>query len=95
MIPQVLLVSVENETLRWPTNLDHAGIVQRLVLVRDAARKSGLEEVAAHFADVETLPGRTIAGRVVAALTSIQEIPEHRSIAMMLEMVALNLKNLR
>jgi hypothetical protein len=89
------LSTVENETLRWPTNLDHAAIVQRLVLVRDAARKSGLEALAARFDDVETLPGRTIATRVVAALTSIQEDPRHRSIATMLEMVALNLKNLR
>ena len=64
-------MDVENETLRWPTNLDHAGIVQRLVLVRDAARKAGLEDLAARFAEVETLPARTIASRVVAALHNV------------------------
>ena len=95
MIPQVLPVADENETLRWPTNLDHAAIVQRLVQVRESARVAGLAELAERFADVETLPGRAIATRVVAALTSIQEDPKHRANATQLEMVALNLKNLR
>jgi hypothetical protein len=89
-------LSAENETLRWPTNLDHAAIVLRLVQVRDSAQAAGLKEIAERFADVESLPGRTIATRVVAAaLTSIQEDPKYRAIAIQLEMVALNLKNLR
>jgi hypothetical protein len=69
--------------------------VQRLVVVRSAAHASGLAAVAQAFADVETMPARKIASGVVAALTSIQESPEHRAIAMQLEMIALNLKNLR
>lgn len=88
-------MSTENETLRWPTNLDHAAIVKRLVEVREAAGAAGLPELAARFSDVETLPAGRIASAVVAALTSIQEVPEHRAIAMQLEMVAINLKNLR
>lgn len=85
----------EYETLRWPTNLDHPAIVKRLVGVREAALSAGLAELAARFADVETMaPGR-LASSVVAALTSIQENPAHRSIVMELEMVAMNLKNLR
>jgi hypothetical protein len=88
-------LTAENETLRWPTNLDHAAIVARLVEARTAAEAAGLPELAARFADVETMPAGRIASAVVAALTSIQEVPEHRAIAMRLEMVAINLKNLR
>ena len=88
-------MTAEYETLRWPTNLDHPAIVQRLVGVRDAALVAGLADLAARFAEVESMPAGRLASCVVAALTAIQEIPEHRAIAMELEMVALNLKNLR
>lgn len=88
-------MSNEYETLRWPTNLDHAAIVRRLVEVRAAAEATGLAELASRFTDVETMPAGKLAAGVVAALTSIQEIPDHRAIAMELEMIAMNLKNLR
>jgi len=88
-------LTAENETLRWPTNLDHAAIVQRLVEARAAARAAGLTEIADRLAEVETMPAGRIASAVVAALTAIQEASEHRAIAMQLEMVAINLKNLR
>jgi hypothetical protein len=88
-------LTAENETLRWPTNLDHAAIVKRLVEVRAAAQAAGLAQLAAGFDAVETMPAGRLASAVVAALTSIQEAPEHRAIAMQLEMVAINLKNLR
>lgn len=88
-------MTAENETLRWPTNLDHAAIVARLVEVRNGAQAAGLPELAARFADIESMPAGRIASAVVAALTSIQEVPEHRALAMQLEMVAINLKNLR
>lgn len=88
-------MTAEYETLRWPTNLDHPAIVQRLVGVRKAARDAGLAELADRFQDVEAMPAGKLASSVVAALTSIQEIPEHRALAMELEMVAMNLKNLR
>ncbi len=41
------------------------------------------------------MPAGRIAAAVVAALTSIQEAPQHRALAMELDMVAINLKNLR
>ena len=40
-------MSEENETLRWPTNLDHAAIVERLVHVRALAEAAGLAEIGA------------------------------------------------
>ena len=87
-------MSNENETLRWPTNLDHAAIVARLVQVRESARSNGLAELAARFANVESMPSKQIGASVVAALTWLQDKPQHRSITTQLEMVALNLKNL-
>lgn len=85
----------ENETLRWPTNLDRAHIIERLVEVRAAAAAAGLPELAASFAAIETLPSPEIGARVIAALSMVQEKPAFDAIATQLSMVALNLKNLK
>jgi hypothetical protein len=84
-----------NETLRWPTTLDHAGIVARLVQVRASAAAAGLTDLAALFEGVETMPAAEIGANVIAALTSIQEKPELGTLASQLGMVAMNLKNLK
>ena len=85
----------ENETLRWPTNLDRAGIELRLVQVRSYAESKGLAEIAARFAYLESMTSKQLGTAVVASLTALQEQPEHRPITMQLEMVAMNLKNLK
>ena len=85
----------ENETLRWPTNLDHAAIVARLVQVRTLAAEAGLPEMAARFADVENMPAGQIGAKVISALTWIQEKTEYPAITSQLAMVAMNLKNLK
>jgi hypothetical protein len=85
----------ENETLRWPTNLDRAAIVQRLVQVRALAVAAGLPDFAARFDKVEAMPSAEIGSKVIAALTWIQEKPEYPSITAQLAMVAMNLKNLK
>jgi len=88
-------MSEENETLRWPTNLDHAAIVERLVRVRALAKEAGLADIAARFADVETMPAGQIGANVIAGLTWIQEKTEYPAITSQLAMVAMNLKNLK
>jgi len=88
-------VSEENETLRWPTNLDREAIVERLVQVRAMATEAGLADLAARFADVEEMASGLIGARVVSALTWIQEKPEYEAITSQLSMVAMNLKNLK
>ena len=85
----------ENETLRWPTNLDHAAIVARLVQVRAMATKAGLAELAARLEGVEDMPPAEIGAHAIAALTWIQEKPEYGAITTQLGMVAMNLKNLK
>ncbi|HLX80767.1 MAG TPA: hypothetical protein VKS43_09295 [Burkholderiales bacterium] len=84
-----------NETLRWPTNLDHAAIVRRLVQVRETAQANGLPDIASRFENVESMTAPQIGARVVAAMAWLQEKPEYRSITTQLEMVAMNLKNLK
>ena len=84
-------MSKEYETLRWPTNLDRAGIEKRLIQVRD----SGVPEMAARFTDVEKMTSAQLGAAVVGALSWIQDKPEHRAVATQLEMVAMNLKNLK
>src|SRR5262249_20346635 len=88
-------LSEETETLRWPTNLDHAAIVKRLVQIRKQAREAGLDEIASRFEGVEAMFSGQIGARVVAALTWIQEKPEYAALAKQLGMIAVNLKNLK
>ena len=88
-------ISHENETLRWPTNLDHPAMVKRLVQVREMAQKAGQAEFAARFTDVETMPRGQLGATVIGALTFVQEKPEYSDIATELAMVAMNLKNLK
>ena len=88
-------MSNENETLRWPTNLDRAGIVERLIQVRAMAESAGLPDIVARLAGVETMPSGEMGAKVISALTWIQEKPEYSAITAQLAMVAMNLKNLK
>ena len=84
-----------DETLRWPTNLDRGGIEARLVQVRAAAKSQGLDPVAALFENLGTLSAAQLGQNVVAALELLQQKHEHQAITRQLEMVAMNLKNLK
>ena len=84
-----------DETLRWPTNLDRRGIESRLVRVRDAAKSQGLEPIAALFDNLGALTAAQLGHNVVAALELLQEKHQDNAIIRQLEMVAMNLKNLK
>lgn len=88
-------MTTEYETLRWPTNLDRAGIELRLVLVRDYALANDLPEIAARFESLPTLTSAQLGAAVLGALNSLQKSPQHRQAITQLEMVAMNLKNLK
>jgi hypothetical protein len=88
-------VTTEYETLRWPTNLNRAAIELRLVQVRDYARANGLPEIAARFEGLPTLTAAQLGAAVLGALNSLQKSPQHRPAITQLEMVAMNLKNLK
>jgi hypothetical protein len=83
------------ETLRWPTNLDRAAIEKRLIQARATAEKQGWKEIAEVLAGVEKKSPAEIAKSVMAALEWLQRQPELKAFALQLQMVALNLKNLK
>ena len=85
----------EYETLRWPTNLDRAAINKRLVQARTIAERDGMVEVAKLLANVENETPAHIAKAVMASLDWLEGKSELRSFTLQLEMVALNLKNLK
>ncbi len=87
--------NIENETLRWPGNLDHDAMVLRLVQVRESALAAGHAEFAARFAEVETVQSVQLGAKVIGALTWIQDKPEYQSYVTQLGIVAMNLKNLK
>jgi hypothetical protein len=85
----------ENETLRWPTNLNRAAINQRLVNARTVAERDGMTEIARLLANVENETPAHIAKAVMASLDWLEGKSELRAFTLQLEMVALNLKNLK
>ena len=84
----------DNETIRWPTNLDRAAIEGRLVQVRNAARGESLAELIALLDGVETKPAAQLASAVIGALAWLDG-KGHEAMEKQLQMVALNLKNLK
>ena len=88
-------MSMHDKTLKLVTNLDRAGIEARLVEVRDAARENNLGELAALLDGIEGMPRAHIEERVQNALKSLRGDPEHGSLSALLELVELNLPNLK
>jgi hypothetical protein len=84
-----------DEATRWPTHLTHGEIVLRLVRFRGDARARDLPDLAERFAEVEGMSPMQIASRVVATISWLEDKPEHRGLASQLELVAMNLKNLK
>ena len=83
------------ETIRWPTKLDRAAIEKRLIEARKTAEQEGWTEVATLLAGVESRSPAEIAKAVTGALDWLQRQPELRAFALQLQMIALNLKNLK
>jgi hypothetical protein len=84
-----------DETLRWPTRMDHGAIRQRLALVREAAASEALPALAALLPDPQAATPAEIGAGVVAALSWLQDKPQHQAITLQLQMIAMNLKNLK
>ena len=85
----------DDETLRFPSNLDHAAIVARLVKLREAGEKAGLAEFVEMLSGVEALPPAQLGLRIISAINWLQARPEHKVLAGRMEMLAVNIKNLK
>ena len=88
-------MSTHEKTLKLVTNLDRAGIEARLVQVRNAAREKNLGELTALLDGIEGLPKAQIEERVQSGLKSLRGKPEHGAISALLELVEINLPNLK
>ncbi|MDH5352660.1 MAG: hypothetical protein OEX78_17775, partial [Betaproteobacteria bacterium] len=83
------------ETLKMVNNLDRAGVEARLAQVRAGAQSAGLGELAQMFAGIEGAPRAQIEEKVKRALKWLAGKPEQRSLVALLELVEINLPNLK
>jgi hypothetical protein len=84
-----------DKTVRMVTNLDRPAVEGKLAEVRKAAQSANLAELASMFSGVEGMPKAQIEQRVKNALKWLADKPQHGRIATDLELVELNLKNLK
>jgi hypothetical protein len=85
----------DDKTVRMVTNLDRPAIEGKLADVRKQAQAGNLSELASMFAGVEGMPKAQIETRVKNALKWLADKPQHQRIVVDLELVELNLKNLK
>ena len=85
----------DDKTVRMVTNLDRSAIEGKLAEVRNAAQSAKLNELASMFQGVEGMPKVQIESRVKNAIKWLADKPQHNRITTDLELVELNLKNLK
>ncbi len=88
-------MSDADKTVRMLTNLDRKAVEGKLAGVRQAAQAANLGELAAMFKGVEGLPAAEIGARVQKGLQWLANQPQHQRLFADLELVELNLKNLK
>ncbi|HEV3008450.1 MAG TPA: hypothetical protein VGX52_05395 [Burkholderiales bacterium] len=85
----------EEKTMRLVTNLDRTAIEGKLAQVRSDAQSANLKELADMFNGIEGMPRAQIELKVKNALKWLADKPQHNRIASQLELVGLNLPNLK
>ena len=85
----------DDKTVRMVTNLDRPAVEGKLAEVRKAAQSANLAELASMFNGVEGMPKAQIEQRVKNALKWLADKPQHNRMVTDLELVELNLKNLK
>ena len=88
-------MSSHDKTLKLVTNLDRTAVEGRLADIRNAAQSSNLGDLAAMFKDIEGMPKAQMEQRVRNALKWLADKPQHKSLAAQLELVEINLPNLK
>ena len=84
-----------DKTVRMVTNLDRKAIEAKLAGVRQAAQAAKLGELGAAFERIEGQPAPQIAAAVQKGLKLLAGKPEHQRLLAELELVEMNLKNLK
>ena len=88
-------MSSNDKTLKLVTNLDRAAIEARLGELRKAAEAKNLKELAQLFQGIEGMPRAQMEQRVKNALKWLSTQAEHQGLYAQLEMIELNLPNLK
>lgn len=88
-------MSDTEKTVRLVRNLDRGAIEGKLAEVRSAAQAANLAELAGMFNGVEGMPRAQIEQKVKNALKWLADKPQHNRIASQLELIGLNLPNLK
>jgi len=83
------------KTLKLVTNLDRGAVEAKIAEIRDSASSSQLAELAAILTGVEGLPRAQMEARVKSALKWLADKPQHKSLLALVELVELNLPNLK
>ena len=89
------MTSESEQTMKLVTNLDRNAIEGKLAEVRSAAQAANLKELAEMFNGVEGMPRAQIEQKVKNALKWLADKPQHNRIASQLELIGLNLPNLK
>jgi hypothetical protein len=88
-------MSSHDKTLKLVTNLDRAGIESRLAEVQAAAQAAGLADLAQMLAGTQGAPRAQLEQTIRGALKWLADKPDHKALAAQLELVELNLPNLK
>ena len=88
-------MSDEEKTMKLVTNLDRKAIEAKLAQVRSEAQAASLKELADMFSGIEGMPRAQIEQKVKNALKWLADKPQHNRIASQLELIGLNLPNLK
>ena len=89
------MTSESEKTMKLVTNLDRKAIEGKLAEVRSTAQAANLKELADLFNGVEGMPRAQIEQKVKNALKWLADKPQHNRLASQLELVGLNLQNLK
>ena len=88
-------MSSYEQTLKLVTNLERAGIESRLADIRGAAQAAGLAELAQLLAAAPGAPRAELEQRIRDALKWLAGKSEHNALVAQLELVEINLPNLK
>lgn len=88
-------MSSHDKTLKLVKNLDRGAIEKRLGEARSAAQAAGFSELAQMLAGIEGAPRAQIEQKVTSALKWLAGKPDHKGIGALLELVEMNLPNLK
>jgi hypothetical protein len=88
-------MSIHDKTLKLVTNLDRGAIEGRLAEIRATAQSSQLGELASLFNGIEGMPRAQMEAAIRNALKWLADKPQHQGIAAQLELVEINLPNLK